>query len=224
VKRHWEQIAEKIDALSLRERGLVFFSVVLVVFALLYSVLLQPVLDQQRVIGRNLSQQESQIRVANLQLSTMVTSRGDNPDAANRKRLDEIKRRIAEARQSLALRQSTLVAADRMAGLLEDLVARNTRLELVGLKTLPPGLVFSSAKEGGDAASSLLNVRALFRHGVEVTVRGSYFDLLEYVRQLEGLQTQLLWGKLDLSLDEYPKVTMKLTLYTLSLDRAWLVV
>lgn len=223
MKRHWDRIAEKIDALSLRERGLVFFSVALVVLALLYSGLLRPVLEQQRVIGRSLAQQQSQIRVVNQQLGTMITSRREDPDALNRKRLDEVRRRIAEARQSLAQRQSTLVAADRMAGLLEDLVARNARLELVGLKTLPRGLVFSSAKEG-DAGSPLLNVRALFRHGVEVTVRGSYFDLLQYVRQLEGLPTKLLWGKLDLSLGEYPKVTMKLTLYTLSLDHAWLVV
>lgn len=226
MKRHWERIAEKIDSLSLRERGLVFFSLALVVLALLYSVLIRPVVEQQRIVSRSISQQESQIRVANQQLGTIITSRREHPDTANRRRLEDLKRRIAETQQALAQRQSTLIAADRMAGLLEDLVARNRGLELVDLKSLPPTRVGSgqAGAKQGEPAAARPGERAVFRHGVEVTVQGGYFDMLEYVRQLERLPTQLLWGKIDLSAGEYPKVTMKLTLYTLSLDRAWLVV
>jgi MSHA biogenesis protein MshJ len=225
VKRHWERIAEKIDALSLRERGLTFFSLALVVLGLLYSALVRPVMEQQRVMSRSIAQQESQIRVTNQQLGTMITSRREHPDAANRRQLEDLKRRIGDTRQSLAQRQSTLIAADRMAGLLEDLVARNRNLELVDLKSLPPPRVGAgSAGAKADSSPPRPDERAIFRHGVELTVQGGYMDLLEYVRQLERLPTQLLWGKIDLSVGEYPKVTMKLTLYTLSLDRAWLVV
>jgi MSHA biogenesis protein MshJ len=226
MKQRWERIAEKIDALSLRERGLVFFSLALVVLALLYSALIRPVIEQQRIVARSLSQQESQIRVSNQQLGTMITARRDDPDTVNRRRLDELKRRIAEAQRQLALRQSTLIAADRMAGLLEDLVARNRNLELVDLKSLPPTRVGAgpAAAKQAEPAPERAGEGAIFRHGVEITVQGGYFDLLDYVRQLERLPTQLLWGKVDLSVGQYPKVTMKLTLYTLSLDRAWLVV
>jgi len=112
-----------------------------------------------------------------------------------------------------------------MAGLLGDLVARNRNLELVALKTLPAtrvgaGEVCTAAAEAAERAGEA----AIYRHGVEITLQGGYFELLEYVRQLERLPTQVLWGRLDLAAADYPKVTMKLTLYTLSLDRAWLVV
>jgi MSHA biogenesis protein MshJ len=224
VKRYWTGIVEKVDALSLRERGLVFFSLALVVLALLYSVLIRPVVEQQRVISRNLSQQESQIRVANQQLGTMVTARREDPDAVNRRRLDDLKRRLGETQQALAQRQSTLIAADRMAGLLEDLIARNRSLELVDLKSLPPTRIGAGSAGAKQADPGRPGERAIYRHGVEVTVQGGYFDLLEYVRQLERLPTQLLWGRVDLAVGQYPKVTMKLTLYTLSLDRTWLIV
>jgi MSHA biogenesis protein MshJ len=226
MKRHWERLAEKIDALALRERGLVFFSLAFVVLALLYSTLVRPTIDQQRLITRNLAQQESQVRVMNQQLGTLITGRSQDPDAANRKRLDDLKRRILETQQGLAQRQATLVAADRMAGLLEDLVSRNRKLELVDLKSLAPVRIGAKEAEAKPAQAPQVrsDERGIFRHGVELTLQGSYFDLLDYVRELERLPTQLLWGKLDLSVGEYPKVTMKLTLYTLSLDRAWLVV
>jgi MSHA biogenesis protein MshJ len=182
-------------------------------------------MDEQRIVSRTLSQHQSQIRVANEQLGTMVVARRDDPDAANRRRLEELRRRIAETRDSLARQQSTLIAADRMAGLLGDLVARNRNLELVALKTLPAtrvgaGEVGTAAAEAAERAGEA----AIYRHGVEITLQGGYFELLEYVRQLERLPTQVLWGRLDLAAADYPKVTMKLTLYTLSLDRAWLVV
>jgi MSHA biogenesis protein MshJ len=225
VKQHWERIAEKIDALSLRERGLVFFSVALVVLLTLYSSLIRPVVDQQRIVSRSLSQQESQIRVANQQLSAMITSRPEDPQAAARRRLDDLKRRIADTQRGLSQRQSTLVAADRMAGLIEDLVARNRSLELVGLKSLPPTRVGAGAQgTRPEESAPPAGERAVFRHGVELTVQGTYLDVLGYVRQLERLPTRLLWGRIDVSVAEYPRVTMKLTLYTLSFDRAWLIV
>jgi MSHA biogenesis protein MshJ len=225
VKARWERLAEKIDALSLRERGLLFISLALVVFGLLYSALLRPVMEQQRIVSRSIAQQQSQIRVANEQLGSIVSTRREDPDAANRRRLEDLRRRIADTRQSMAQRQSTLIAADRMAGLLEDLVARNRNLDLVALKALPPARV-GAADAGAAAAEAAARAgeAAIYRHGVEVTLQGGYFELLEYVRQLERLPTQVLWGRLDLSATEYPKVTMKLTLYTLSLDRAWLIV
>ena len=51
---------------------------------------------------------------------------------------------------------------------------------------------------------------------------GSYLDLLAYMRDLEKLPTQLYWGSLELDASAYPSVWMKLTVYTLSLDPAWL--
>jgi MSHA biogenesis protein MshJ len=45
------------------------------------------------------------------------------------------------------------------------------------------------------------------------------------LRKLEKqLPTQLYWGRADLAVAEYPSVTLKLTIYTVSFDRAWLVV
>ncbi len=66
--------------------------------------------------------------------------------------------------------------------------------------------------------------RRVFRHGLELTVAGSYLDLYAYLSALEGLKTQLYWGRAEMSVAEYPVVTLKLTVYTLSFDQAWLVV
>jgi MSHA biogenesis protein MshJ len=68
------------------------------------------------------------------------------------------------------------------------------------------------------------NVSGLYRHGIELTVSGSYVDLYDYLRSLESSPTQLYWGRADLAVTEYPSNTLKLTVYTVSLDRTWLIV
>jgi MSHA biogenesis protein MshJ len=57
---------------------------------------------------------------------------------------------------------------------------------------------------------------------LELTVSGTYLDLLDYLGELEKLPTQLYWSALELDATRYPKHTMKVTVYTLSLDPAWL--
>jgi len=63
----------------------------------------------------------------------------------------------------------------------------------------------------------------VYKHGVEIVVQGSYLDLLAYVSRLERQPWQMYWGRTVVSA-EYPKVMVALTLYTLSLDKSWLVV
>jgi MSHA biogenesis protein MshJ len=62
----------------------------------------------------------------------------------------------------------------------------------------------------------------LYRHGVELTVRGSYLDLVDYMNTLESLPTQLFWGRAQLEVEQYPTVRLTLTLYTMSLDDQWM--
>lgn len=62
----------------------------------------------------------------------------------------------------------------------------------------------------------------LYRHGVQVTVRGSYLDMIDYMASLESLPTQLFWGQAQFEVEEYPRAHVTLTLYTLSLDSKWL--
>ena len=54
-----------------------------------------------------------------------------------------------------------------------------------------------------------------------VTVRCSPQEAYERWRDLERLPTQLYWGDLGLE-GQYPSITVKIVVYTMSLDRAWL--
>jgi MSHA biogenesis protein MshJ len=113
--------------------------------------------------------------------------------------------------------QQGLVAPERMAPLLESILRANGHLKMVSVRTLPvePLSGIGARKDGPKH-------ELLFRHAVELTVRGSYLDMVDYMTALESLPTQLFWGKAQLEVEEYPTVRLTLTLTTLSLDEKWM--
>jgi MSHA biogenesis protein MshJ len=64
----------------------------------------------------------------------------------------------------------------------------------------------------------------MYRHGIDLTVRGTYVELHNYLQELEKLPNQLYWARAELSVATHPLLTLKLTVHTLSFDRAWLIV
>ncbi len=62
----------------------------------------------------------------------------------------------------------------------------------------------------------------LYRHGVQITVEGSFADLLTYVQALEAMPQRMLWGDVSFKVEQYPRAALSLQLYTISRDRHWL--
>jgi MSHA biogenesis protein MshJ len=112
------------------------------------------------------------------------------------------------------------------------MLSRNRRLKLVDMRTLPVAPLEVGADKAAPAARPAeakptappkpATQGQIYRHGVELTVTGTYLDLLGYLKALEKLPSQMYWGRLDLSVAAHPQVTLKLSVYTLSLDPAWM--
>lgn len=157
-----------------------------------------------------------------------------DPDAVKRSYRDALRKQLAEIDQSMQGLQRGLVPPERMAKLLEDMLSRSGGLQLVSLRTLPvqrfetPGSAPAakpdekSAKPAPTAAKE--PGRAVYQHSVEITLQGSYTDLLEYLAQLEKLSWQMFWGRINVDTEQYPRLRVTLTVQTLSLNKAWLIV
>lgn len=232
MKRLWERYAGKFDALSLRERVMVFSAAMVAVLALTYTTMIEPELVKQRRANAAILQKHSEMKAFEAQVTKLIGSRAHDPDRADRERLAQVRAQLAELEARISTEERKFTAPSQMRAVIEGLLGRSHGVALVEMKTLAATTIAEAASNAaappkpkppatakpGAAASE----RLIYRHGVELTVSGSYLDLLAYVRELERLPTQLYWGGLELDAAAYPKVSMKLTVFTLSLDRAWL--
>lgn len=232
AKQQWQRLAERVDAMSLRERALIFLAAALVLVTVVNTLLIEPLLTRQQAMSQQIVQTQAKTSALQIQIQALVTARSADPDAPLRARMAQLQADSAEAGQALQEIQSGLVAPRQMPALLEDILRRNRGLRLVALKTLPmenlaATLDTAAAKPASetDTASELAaSELAVFKHGVEITVEGSYPDLLRYLTAMESSPWRMFWGKAELSADAYPKATLILRLHTLSLDKAWLAI
>ena len=234
MKQRLIQLAARIDALTLRERALVFAAAVVVVAFIGYQLVLSPIYRTQEALLEQILQQRNNMMGIDSEIVAKVEAYQVDPDAQARSRLDSIKQESARMGESLLAMQDGLVPPERMAPLVDAILRSNGRLQLLALRTLPVEAISASATPAAaataavaapaplDAASAGKPADLLYRHGVEVTVRGNYLDMINYMSALEAMPTRLFWGKAQLDVEEYPASRLTLTLYTLSLDRNWM--
>jgi MSHA biogenesis protein MshJ len=210
-----KRYVERIDNASLRERALLFGAAALVLVFIVNYALIEPLRAKQRRLVAETAQRERELRTVQAEVQRQALSRAADPDAQNRRRATELRAELASLEAGILAEQRRFTSPQRMREVLEEMLERDKRLRLVDLKTLP---ITDLAGTQGEAG------RRIFRHGVELTLSGSYLDLHAYLAALERMSTQLYWGQAEMSVSAYPVTTLKLTVYTLSFDKAWLVV
>jgi MSHA biogenesis protein MshJ len=215
MRRLLKSYAERIDAASLRERALIFLALALGLVLLANAALLEPLRTKQKRLAAESTQRQEELKSLQREMQRLASAGNEDPDAANRQRRDALRAELESLNGQIGREQRRFTPPDRMRGVLEELLERNKRLALVDLKTLP-ATPMTVASAGGTAGA--------YRHGIELTVRGSYMDLYEYLGTLERLPYQLYWGRSELAVAEHPLITLKLTLYTVSFHKAWLIV
>lgn len=242
MKRLWQRYVERVDAASLRERVIIFAAAAVMLVALLDAVLIEPQLATQKRLSREVAQRQGEIKLMQEQLQKLALAREASPDQANQRRLETLRQRIAATEARLAEEQRKFAPPEQVGALLDQMLARNRRLQLVDMRSLPvanlaagPGAGPAETDKPAAPKPAAVSPTAakpvvpsagsqIYRHGVEITVSGSYLELLAYLKDLEKLPSQLYWGRIELSTAAYPQVTLKLSVYTLSLDLSWLVV
>ena len=232
MKIPWKKIADRIDDLTLRERAMIFASVVLLLVALPYSMVVTPSLAKQKSFLDRVRQDQSQIESVQREIQILMASQSDALGSENRQKLKGLERDLAEIEKQLTASESRLVSAEKMPELIRGVLKRSSRLQLVSLQAIPgtpmiaeagepaavaPGVATAAGKAAPAAKPAAVD-SGLFKRGIEITVRGTYLDLLQFLGEMEQGPWRLLWGKVHIATDQYPAVTMKATIFTLSKD------
>ena len=161
-------------------------------------------------------------------MQALAEAAKNDPDAPNKLRLSALDAKRKTALAELSSVKQGLVTPDQMTQVLRDWLGRNPHLSLVSIKTLSVSPLTQASKAVDAASKSDTKPKqpttdlGLYKHGVEISVEGSYPDLVAYLAELEQLPWRMYWGGVHLSTQTYPISRLTLTVYTLSLDKTWL--
>lgn len=225
----YKQFAERIDALSLRERGMVFAGVLGILFAIVNSAVFPRLQAEEKALQTTLNAKQQQVAALQAYIREAAARHGTDPNAAARARIASLKKLI-DGQAGV----SGVVSPAEMAKLVRAVLARHGSVSLVRLQNVPaepfgdnkgPAITPNAIPGGTLAKPTPVNTEfapILYKHGVRVEVEGRYPDLVSYLQSLERLPWRVMWGEVELSVEKHPTSRLTIVLYTLSADRAWI--
>jgi MSHA biogenesis protein MshJ len=231
IRSKWRGWSARFAALQRREKQMVIGAALFAILFGGYTFWIEPAQMQSTRLQKTLEQQRAELAQLQTQLAAMKLSA--DPDAGNRALLAQLEQELVATERDIRGFDRVLVPPSQAPALLQSLLARHRGLSLVSLTTLAPQpLVAPAAPKRGEAAqpgadgaeAAALPGGNIYKHGIEIKLAGGYHDLLAYVGELEGGKQKLLWGAMKLAVQKYPVSELTLTVYTLSLESAWLVV
>lgn len=219
----WQRYVTWFYARQPRERLILAGLMVVGTLLLGNNLLIDPALVRVQKARQQVTQLPASTATLRQQTQELIKQAHD-PDLAMKNELARVIADQAEQMQRFRAVERSLIPPAQMIGLLESLLNRSRGLELISLHSLRVEPVVAERAGGGDKvlAKPADSTVQLYRHGVELEVAGSYLDLLAYLEALEADAPNMIWGRLSIDAAQYPRSVMRVTAYTLSIDRSWL--
>ncbi len=221
-QQKWQQWSERVEAYSLRERALLCLCVIAVVIGLWQWLFEMPEERRREQIEQQRTAIANDRQAQEAQLAALQSTDSDERPARELKQLQQT---LAQLDESLASLSQGLVSADQLPQILQEVLISTTELRLRRLRTLPVEelpLIRSSDDADADGADQDRAATGVYRHSVELEVSGDYFEVLQFLRRLEGLPWRFYWDRLDYEVADYPIGDIRLRVYTLSAEEGLL--
>jgi MSHA biogenesis protein MshJ len=217
LKQEYTKLSIKFLKASFREQLLMLFCGLVVVIYMMYTFLLEPQLNNSEKLQQdNLRAKNETITLVG-QVAELADKLKTDPNDPIRKRIAVLKKQIQNITRQLETQTDNLVPANKMASMLESVLAGSKGLKLIELQSLAPiPVLLEQPKEGEEPMAGL------YRHGVTLVFEGSYFDIQRYLEKLESLPWQFHWKKFDYLVGDHPTANVELEIYTLSTNQAFI--
>lgn len=184
-------------------------------------------IDAKLVESKSLAQQTQQINRSNQTAQTTIDilqqSLATDPNEAIQKQIVQYEQKLSSVDSELLLLTSDLINPIQMRYALVDLLKTQQSVSLLSFEVMAAQpMTSNNASETNEADIDKVNSEqslTLYKHGIKLKLKGSYFKLRDYLSQLEKMQWTFFWQEFDYQLIEYPNSELTIEMYSLSTDK-----
>jgi len=195
MRQQWAAWVARLDALTVRERLIMFATVLLGAIALFDAVWLAPARAAHQQLSMQLGRQSAEL--VSLREAVRVSPRPQDANRALRDQLVQTQDQLAQIEQQIRSLLPGAKGATPLAQVLVHLLRRHAGLTLVRTEALSPEVPGPGNQQAGTRLPE-----GLVRQGVALTVSGSYADLVRYVDTLEAALPFVRWGPMQLAVQK----------------------
>jgi MSHA biogenesis protein MshJ len=213
LKNQLQGFATRIDTMSIRERALIFITLLVALYLLAVNVLFGPLNVEKDRLQQQVNQKRQETQALEAQIQVLLAT-GD--ESAKRNKIAMLRGNLKTMDAELVRVTAGLVPPKEMARLIEQMLLKNRGLQVMKVESIPATALLEGGNANGIAGTMV------YKHGMQIELKGGYLDILRYLKSLEALPWKVFWGKVTLKTEKYPDSRVSLLIYTLSTHEAWI--
>jgi len=210
-----KKYADRFNAQTLRERGLIALSILVITAFAWWNYYAEPELAQIKAKQQENQRISREVEATRTQVRSIRQRMAAGVYQEKEVQLAMLVLQLQQVEEDLRVKTVELIDPEKMFQLMNELIYRDSRLKLLSLKRrdVKPAIAVSEDDPTQDPG--------IYRHLLEIEFSGKYLDILRYMQTLEDLDWKLLWDEIEIVSEEYPKVIVKVVISTLSTRKEW---
>ena len=228
MKQQWHDLSDKFLQLTSREQALLFLTGVVAIFFIVSYFFI----DDKSAKIITFDKQSRTITTANKSLNFSIeefqTSLKQDPNIAMAKQVTQLEAKLAKVDSLLVHLTTELISPSEMREALLKLLNLEPGVSLLSFQLIgAQPLLDISVPDKGEKTnmSSPIAERLglnLYKHGIKIKLSGQYFQLRNYLQQLEKLSWKFFWQDFQFEVKDYPRSEVDITIYSLGLNKEFI--
>jgi len=214
MNEYIQQMNDFFNSRPDRERIIMALGGVLIIYMLVTMTLYRYNDTKQQSYKTQISRVERSITSTNAQANEIIESaKGqEDPNKEGQQQSQQLNQRIELLNQKLKIYTTDVISPLEMLKALREMLGSDKDLKLVDLQTSAAKKI--SDDQGNEAAIG--PAQNIYRNNFAITLKGSYFAILNYLENLEKAPWRIYWDSIVYEVEKYPNALVTINLHTLN--------
>ncbi|WP_077341021.1 hypothetical protein [Pseudocolwellia agarivorans] len=236
----WQEYSDKFQNISVREQYLILITGLVAIIFISFTLFLDPSLAKTK----NLQEQSVSLASDNQSVRTSISiyeeALAKDPNVKFNDQISAYEKQLKQIDDKLLLLTSELIDPIQMRFALIDMLKVQKGVSLISFELL--GARPLMGKEGdlaGEDNESEENKKEklkkafadvnmpqeninLYQHGIRLKLTGKYFQLRDYLSQLEAMPWKFFWKDFRYTIKKYPLGELEIEMYSLSTNEEFI--
>ncbi len=234
----WQEYSEKFLAITPREQYLIILTGLIGIIFISFSFFIEPTLEKNKKLKEQSTSLKSENKSIQSSIQIFEEALADDPNELMKKQIRAYEKKLKQVDDRLLLLTSELIEPIQMRYALLELLKTQKGVSLVSFELLAvtPLMTKPETNNPNDSATGEVtnktntNVQKtedipdinLYRHGIKIRLTGKYFQLRDYLSQIEAMSWKFFWQEFQYSIKEYPLGEVEIEMYSLSTNKEFI--
>jgi MSHA biogenesis protein MshJ len=228
MSKPWQDYSEKYLAITPREQYMVLLVGLFAIIFIIHTFFIDDNSIKIVKIEKQISKLSSSNRSDKASITLFEEALSKDPNEELNRQISQYKERLEKVDVNLLKLTSDLIDPIQMRHALMKLLKTQKGVSLQSFQVIAAKPITMSSKtakiKDDDATPVDPNQKelVLYRHAIKIKLNGSYFQLRDYLTQLEALSWKFFWQEFNYKLKEYPNSELEIEMYSLSTKREFI--